>query len=106
MKKNVIITVMMFGAIAVTMSGFVSSSSSKENVSFELEKRTQTKTQEVTFKKGKLIEVAFISVKSGKEKQFQEEYFKNVNCPNPIFLKRLDNAVVHFMWNWEEVADS
>jgi len=38
--------------------------------------------------------------------QFQEEYFKNVNCPNPIFLKRLDNAVVHFMWNWEEVVDS
>jgi len=38
--------------------------------------------------------------------QFQEDYFKNVNCPNPIFLKRLDEAVVHFMWNWEEVVNN
>ena len=36
--------------------------------------------------------------------QFQEEYFKNVNSPNPIFLKRLDDAMVHFMWEWEEIA--
>ncbi len=33
---------------------------------------------------------------------FQEEYFKNVNSPNPIFLKRLDEAMIHFMWEWDE----
>jgi hypothetical protein len=35
---------------------------------------------------------------------FQEDYFKNVNAPNPILLKRLDEAVVHFMWEWDEVS--
>ena len=35
--------------------------------------------------------------------QFQEDYFKNVNSPNPVFLKRLDDTVVHFMWNWDEI---
>ena len=37
---------------------------------------------------------------------FQEDYFKHVNSPNPIFLKRLDEAVVHFMWNWEEIKNA
>lgn len=34
--------------------------------------------------------------------QYQEDYFKNVNSPNPIFLKRMDDAMVHFMWEWDE----
>ncbi len=33
--------------------------------------------------------------------QFQEDYFKNMNAPNPLFLKRLDEAMVLFMFNWE-----
>lgn len=36
--------------------------------------------------------------------KFQEEYFRNINAPNPIFLKRLDEGVVHFLWDWEDVA--
>lgn len=36
--------------------------------------------------------------------QYQELYFRNVNSPNPIFLKRLDDAMSLFMWNWEEIA--
>jgi hypothetical protein len=36
--------------------------------------------------------------------KYQEEYFRNVNSPNPIFLKRLDDAMEHFMWNWEEAS--
>lgn len=38
--------------------------------------------------------------------KFQEEYFRNVNSPNPIFIKRLDDAMICFMWNWEETANN
>ena len=36
--------------------------------------------------------------------RYQEEYFRNVNAPNPIFIKRLDEAMTAFMWEWEEIA--
>lgn len=32
--------------------------------------------------------------------EFQEEYFKNMNTPNPIFLKKLDEVIAHFIWDW------
>lgn len=32
--------------------------------------------------------------------QFQDEYFKNMRSPNPMFLKRLDDAIDCFIWNW------
>lgn len=32
---------------------------------------------------------------------FQAEYFKNMNTPNPIFLKKLDEVVAQFIWDWE-----
>lgn len=32
---------------------------------------------------------------------FQDEYFKNMRSPNPMFLKRLDEAMEHFVWNWD-----
>jgi len=35
---------------------------------------------------------------------FQDEYFKHVNSPNPIFLKRMDEAVENFLWDWEEMT--
>lgn len=38
--------------------------------------------------------------------KFQDEYFRNVNSPNPIFIKRLDDVMACFMWNWEETANS
>jgi hypothetical protein len=34
---------------------------------------------------------------------FQEEYFRNMQAPNPLFLKRMDEVVTHFIWNWEAV---
>ena len=34
---------------------------------------------------------------------FQEEYFKNMQAPNPLFLKRMDEIVSNFIWNWEAV---
>lgn len=33
--------------------------------------------------------------------QYQEDYFKNMNAPNPLFLKRLDEAMALFFFNWE-----
>ena len=36
------------------------------------------KSQNITFTKGKLIEVALLSVKEGKENQFYQEYFSQV----------------------------
>lgn len=33
--------------------------------------------------------------------QFQDDYFKNMNSPNPMFLKRLDELTENFIWNWE-----
>lgn len=33
--------------------------------------------------------------------QFQDEYFKNMNSPNPMFLKRLDEVMENFLWNWD-----
>lgn len=33
--------------------------------------------------------------------QYQEDYFRNMNSPNPLFLKRLDEAMVLFLFNWE-----
>jgi len=32
---------------------------------------------------------------------FQDNYFKRMNTPNPIFLKRLDELMQHFLFNWE-----
>ena len=32
---------------------------------------------------------------------YQDEYFKNMSSPNPMFLKRLDEAMDNFVWNWD-----
>jgi hypothetical protein len=37
--------------------------------------------------------------------QYQEAYFRNVNSPNPMFLKRMDEAMSLFLYNWEQVVD-
>jgi hypothetical protein len=33
--------------------------------------------------------------------EYQDEYFKNMKSPNPMFLKRLDEAMENFIWNWD-----
>ena len=30
----------------------------------------------------------------------QEDYFKNMNTPNPLFLKRMDDIMENFLWGW------
>ncbi len=32
---------------------------------------------------------------------FQDEYFKRMQAPNPLFLKRLDEIVENFIWDWD-----
>jgi len=32
---------------------------------------------------------------------FQDDYFMRLNTPNPLFLKRLDEVMESFLWNWE-----
>lgn len=31
---------------------------------------------------------------------FQDEYFKRMQAPNPLFLKRLDAVMENFLWDW------
>lgn len=33
---------------------------------------------------------------------FQEDYFKTLNTPNPLFLKRMDEIVTNFIWDWDQ----
>jgi hypothetical protein len=33
--------------------------------------------------------------------QFQDEYFRRLDCPNPLFLKRMDEVMKNFIWNWD-----
>jgi len=36
---------------------------------------------------------------------FQKEYFKNLDTPNPVFLKHLDELVEQFIINWEDFQE-
>lgn len=33
--------------------------------------------------------------------QYQDAYFKDMNVPNPVFLKRLNELVTNFIWDWD-----
>ncbi len=33
--------------------------------------------------------------------EFQDTYFKRLSAPNPLFLKRMDEVVGNFIWNWD-----
>lgn len=33
--------------------------------------------------------------------EFQDEYFKRMQAPNPLFLKRMDDVMQNFIWNWD-----
>lgn len=36
---------------------------------------------------------------------YQEEYFKSLQSPNPIFIQRLKDALEHFLWDWAAVNE-
>lgn len=33
--------------------------------------------------------------------EFQDEYFRRMLAPNPLFLKRMDGVVGNFLWDWD-----
>ncbi|MBW7868491.1 MAG: hypothetical protein H3C31_09230 [Brumimicrobium sp.] len=33
--------------------------------------------------------------------EYQENYFKSLNTPNPLFIKRMDEIMKNFLWNWD-----
>lgn len=33
--------------------------------------------------------------------EFQDEYFRRMQAPNPLFLKRMDEVVANFIWDWD-----
>ena len=33
--------------------------------------------------------------------EYQEIYFKSMRSPNPLFLKRMDEIMTRFLWDWE-----
>ena len=37
--------------------------------------------------------------------QYQNEYFKKMDTPNPIFLKRLNEVMEEFIFDWEQIID-
>ena len=34
--------------------------------------------------------------------EYQEEYFRSLKTPNPLLLKRMDEVLVNFIWDWDE----
>ncbi len=32
---------------------------------------------------------------------FQDDYFKRMQAPNPLFLKRMDEVMSNFIWDWD-----
>ena len=37
--------------------------------------------------------------------QHQEEYFAQLNTPNPVFLKRIDILIENYIWDWKNIFD-
>lgn len=37
--------------------------------------------------------------------KYQEDYFKSLNSPNPLLLKRLDEVMQNFLWDWPGFLD-
>jgi hypothetical protein len=33
--------------------------------------------------------------------QYQDKYFKDMKAPNPILLKRMDDVMRNFIWDWD-----
>ncbi len=33
---------------------------------------------------------------------FQDEYFRRMRAPNPLFLKRMDEVVLCYIWSWDD----
>ena len=83
MKKNGIIVAFMLGTLGLSATSCSTEKCKSTDCSSEKSKgetvtEASVETDDVIFKKGKLIEVAFLSVKEGMGKQLKEDYFPKV----------------------------
>lgn len=82
MKRNEIIVAFMLGTFSLSATGCFNNENKIAETATETISETVVEvpvaTKEVIFKKGKLIEVAFLSVKEGMGKQLKEDYFPKV----------------------------
>ena len=37
--------------------------------------------------------------------QYQDDYFAQLNTPNPIFLKKIDTLIENYIWDWKAVFE-
>ena len=37
---------------------------------------------------------------------YQEDHFKKLNSPNPLFLKRMDEVMESFIWDWDHLKEN
>ena len=49
-----------------------------------------------------ISKAVFFKFRLGK---YQDEYFAQLNTPNPVFLKKIDNLVENYIWDWESVFE-
>ena len=38
--------------------------------------------------------------------ELQDNYFRDMNVPNPIIQKSLRDVMVNFIWDWDEISDN
>jgi len=44
----------------------------------------------------------FFKFKLGK---YQDDYFAQLNTPNPIFLKKIDSLIENYIWDWKSICE-
>jgi hypothetical protein len=49
-----------------------------------------------------MSKAVFYAYKLGK---YQDEYFAQLDAPNPIFLKRMDGIMQNYVWDWNNFLD-
>lgn len=49
-----------------------------------------------------MSKAVFYKYKLGK---YQDEYFAQLDAPNPLFLKRMDSIMASFVWDWATFLD-
>jgi hypothetical protein len=49
-----------------------------------------------------MSKAVFFKFKLGK---YQDEYFAQLNTPNPVFLKKIDVLIENFIWDWKTIFE-
>jgi hypothetical protein len=49
-----------------------------------------------------LENLVFFKFKLGK---YQDDYFAQLNTPNPIFLKKIDSLIENYIWDWQSIFE-